>query len=53
MLGSNSRGLLDPEHEKNMKVGQQKIGSEGVNNSVSDNKCIGSLAWGNPQGVYL
>jgi hypothetical protein len=46
MLGSNSRGLLDPEHRKNVKVGRQKMGSEGVNNLVSDNKCTGFLPRG-------
>jgi hypothetical protein len=53
MLGSNIRGLLDPEHGKNVKVGRQKVESECVNHSVSDNKCTGFLSWGNPQGVYL
>jgi hypothetical protein len=43
MLGSKSRGLLDPEHMKNAKVGRQKVGSEGVNHSVSGNKCTGFL----------
>jgi hypothetical protein len=43
ILGSNSRGLLDPEHGKNVKVGRQKVGSEGVNHPVSGNKCIGFL----------
>jgi hypothetical protein len=29
------------------------MGSEDINSSVSDNKCIGSLLWVNPQGAYL
>jgi hypothetical protein len=53
MLGSNSRWQLDPKHGKNVKVGRQKVGSEGVNHSVSGNRCTGFLPWGNPQGVYL
>jgi hypothetical protein len=43
ILGSNSRGLLDPEHGKNVKVGRHKVGSEGVNHPVSGNKCTGFL----------
>jgi hypothetical protein len=51
MLGSNSRGLLDPEHGKNANVGRQNVGSEGVKNSVSDNKCTKiPPPWGNPRG---
>jgi hypothetical protein len=50
MLESNSRGLLDPEHEKNAKVGRQKVGSQGVKHSVSSNKCIGFLPRGIPRG---
>jgi hypothetical protein len=38
MLESNSRRLLDLEHEKNAKVGWQKVGSKWVSHSVSDNK---------------
>jgi hypothetical protein len=33
--------------------GLAKDGGEGVNNSVSGNKCTGFLLWGNPQGFYL
>jgi hypothetical protein len=43
MLGSNSRRLPDPKHGENAKVGRQKVGSEGVNHSVSGNKCTGFL----------
>jgi hypothetical protein len=48
MLGSSSRGLVDPKHGKNAKVGEQKLGSDGLTNSVSDNKCTGFLPWRNP-----
>jgi hypothetical protein len=42
--------VFDPEHRKNVKLGYQKMGSEGANNPVSGNKCTGFLPWGESTG---
>jgi hypothetical protein len=42
MLGSDSRGLLDPEHRENVKVGRRVPDDEdyeGVNSAVDSSKC--------------
>jgi hypothetical protein len=57
MLGSNSHGLLDPEHWKNVKVGYRVLENDGYEgNKSAMSKVINTLdspPGGIPRGPYL